>query len=175
VSLCALGYLWGPDCGDQATVVNDGQIAHVLETALRAQIDAGRTARTTSKNSNVQSFADATVAAHQKALDQLTALARTSAWRAEDNELSRQLNQHCMVARSLLSDAGPGGFDRTFVDTQLGIRMQLIEVIDETLLLRVSDPALLVVLRDTRETLVRHLDRADRLRTELSESGPPAP
>src|SRR5690242_12205870 len=72
---------------------NDAQIAHIVVTANNIDIDAGKLAKSKSKNKGVKAFTQQMITDHSGVNKQATALVKTLKVKPEDNDTSKALKQ----------------------------------------------------------------------------------
>ena len=92
LKLCLTALLLAPAIA-LAQKPSDPQIAHIVVTANQIDIDAGKLAKSKSRNKEVQAFAQQMITDHTAVNRQAAALAKKLGVKPEDNDTSKALTQ----------------------------------------------------------------------------------
>ena len=149
----------------------DPQIAAIVVTANDVDIDAGKLAKSTTKNTDVKAFAQQMIADHtsvnRAAADLVTKLKVTP----EENPTSRSLKDGGDANLKNLKTLKGAGFDRAYIDHEVAYHQSVIEAIDKTLIPNAKNEELKALLVNTRPSFVAHLEHAKQVQAKLGKTG----
>jgi putative membrane protein len=149
---------------------NDAQIAAIVVTANQVDIDAGQLAKSTSKNKQVQDFAQLMITDHsgvnQSATDLVTKLHVTPESNATSESLKSGGDQNLATLRKL---SGPA-FDKAYVDHEVAYHQAVLDAVDKTLIPSAKNAELKALLVKVRPAFVAHLQHAKSLQASLTKS-----
>jgi len=149
---------------------SDPQIAHIVVTANQIDIDAGKLAKSRSKNKEVQEFAQRMITDHTAVNKQAGALAKKLGVKPEDNATSRSLAQGGRDNLAHLRELKKGPeFDKAYVDHEVAYHQAVIDAVDKTLIPSAKNAELKDLLVKTRPAFVAHLDHAKMLQAKLGK------
>src|ERR1041384_3394247 len=94
---------------------SDPQIAHIVVTANQIDIDAGKLAKSKSKNKDVQAFAQQMITDHSAVNKQAGALAKKLGVKPEDNDTSKALKKGADENVANLKKVSGAAFDKAYV------------------------------------------------------------
>src|SRR5881394_3223098 len=112
---------------------SDPQIAHIVVTANQIDIDAGKLAKSKSKNKEVQEFAQRMITDHTAVNKQAGALAKKLGVKPEDNDTSKALNKGAQANMAKLKNLKGVQFDKAYVDHEVDYHQQVLDAIDKVL------------------------------------------
>ena len=145
----------------------DPQIAAIVVAANTVDIDAGKFAKTKTKNKEVIKFADQMVTDHtsvnKSAVDLVTKLKVTP----EENETSRSLKKGGEDNLAALKSLSGKVFDKAYVDHEVTYHETVLSAIDKTLVPSAKNAELKALLEKVRPAIAAHLEHAKHLQTEL--------
>ena len=149
-------------------VVTDPQIAAIVVAANTVDIEAGKLARSKTKNEKVKQFADTMVndhtAVNKAAVELVTRLGVTP----EESETSRSLTACGEAMRTRLSALSGKEFDREYIANEVAYHKLVIDAVDKTLIPNAQNAELKAALVNVRPALVAHLQHAEHLQAELA-------
>ncbi|HEX8281990.1 MAG TPA: DUF4142 domain-containing protein [Pyrinomonadaceae bacterium] len=152
----------------RAAAVTDPQIAAIVVAANTVDIEAGKLARSKTKNEKVKQFADTMVTDHtavnKAAVDLVTRLGVTP----EESETSRGLTASGEKERARLSGLSGKAFDREYIANEVAYHKLVIDAVDKTLIPNAQNAELKATLVSVRPALVAHLQHAEHLQAELA-------
>ena len=125
---------------------SDPQIAGIVVTANQIDIDAGKLAKSHSKNKEVQSFAQQMITDH-------TAVNKQAA--AE-------------TAKKLKGLKG-AQFDKAYVDNEVAYHQQVLDAIDKVLVPNARNAELKALIVKVRPAIAAHLEHAKHLQGSLAK------
>ncbi len=150
---------------------DDAQIAAIVVTANQVDIDAGQLAKSTSKNKEVQEFAQLMVTDHSGVNKSATELVTKLHVTPESNPTSESLksggDQNLTTLRKL---SGPA-FDKAYVDHEVAYHQAVLDAVDKTLIPSAKNAELKALLVKVRPAFVAHLQHAKMLQASLGKSG----
>jgi putative membrane protein len=167
-SLIALGAVCLCAATATAQTINDAQIASIVVTANQVDIDAGRLAAASSKNTEVKKFAQLMVTDHtavnKQAVDLVTKLEVTP----QDNDTSKSLKAGGEKNVANLKTLQGAAFDKAYVDNEVAYHQAVLDAVDKTLIPNASNAELKALLVKVRPAFVTHLEHARHLQASLA-------
>lgn len=151
----------------KATGPNDAQIAAIVVTANTVDIDAGKLAKSKSKNKEVKKFAELMMTDHaavnKSAVDLVTKLKVTP----EENDTSKSLKKGGDDNLSALKGLKGKAFDKAYVDHEVTYHQAVLDAIDSTLIPSAQNEQLKALLVKVRPAFVAHLEHAKHIQSTL--------
>lgn len=142
-------------------------IAGVLSAANQGEIDAGRLASTKATSTAVRDFANMMVTDHTNALSTARdVFSRSHLVPDMQNQTVMQLQDLSRRTNDTLQQYSGGGFDRTYMQSQVDMHQWLLNQIDSTLLPS-SRGELRTLLTQQRAAVAMHLERARAILSSL--------
>lgn len=152
--------------------LTDAQVAAVLITVHQGEVDAAVIATRRSSDQLVLGFAARMQSEHRGAWDRLTALATTQGFALEGSQTSQHITEHNARLAQELNDAAQDRFDETYLRSQVAGHQRVLDLIDDTLLVRVTNADLRAEIDAQRAAVVLHKEHVDgALRQYLSARG----
>jgi predicted outer membrane protein len=152
--------------GSQAAVLTDAQIASVLSTANEGEVQQNTVAVGKATTPEVRALAQELIDMHTAAQTRLNALLTTLNVTAADNDVSQQLRAASLrVVSTLQSVTGP--FDLPYLQSQIDVHIQVLNLIDQTLLPSAQSLQLRSELAVVRGEVASHLAQARALAAAL--------
>ncbi len=149
-------------------VYPEAEAAQILRAINENEIAVSRLARERSQNDDILRYASVMIADHQGMTQLLDSLLPPIA--DSINAESRALRQ----AGTALTDSLArieGGFNNTYITTQIAAHEQALLLLDTALIPSARDARLKKLLRDLRPAVVAHLQRAQQIWAERQASG----
>lgn len=147
--------------------VTDSQIAAIVVAANAVDIEAGKLARSKTKNEKVKQFADTMVndhtAVNKSAVELVTKLGVTP----EESETSRGLTASGEQTRTRLGALSGEAFDREYIANEVAYHRLVLDALDKTLIPNAKNAELKAALVGVRPAFVAHLRHAEQLQAEL--------
>lgn len=147
-------------------VLTDAEIASVLTTANEGEIQQNTVAVSKASAPEARAFAQDLIDMHQAAQMRLNTLLTSLNITAADNAVSQQLQKASLRIVTMLQDA-TGNFDLTYLQSQIDAHIQVLNLIDQTLLPSAQNPQLRSELAVVRGVVAMHLARARALAASL--------
>jgi putative membrane protein len=147
----------------------DPQIAHIVVTANQIDIDAGKLAKSKSKNKEVQAFAQQMITDHTAVNKQAGALAKKLGVKPENNDTSKALKQGSQENMANLKKLKDGQFDKAYVDHEVAYHEQVLGAIDKVLIPSAQNAELKGLIEKVRPAIQAHLDHAKHVQADLAK------
>ena len=154
----------------QAKGPSDPQIAHIVVTANQIDIDAGKIAKSKSKNKEVQAFAQQMITDHGAVNKQAGALAKKLGVKPEDNDTSKSLKKGAQENVANLKKLSGAQFDKAYVDHEVDYHQQVLDAIDKVLVPSAQNAELKGLIEKVRPAFQAHLDHAKHVQADLGKS-----
>jgi putative membrane protein len=148
---------------------SDPQIAHIVVTANQIDIDAGKLAKSRSKNKEVQAFAQQMITDHSAVNKQAGALAKKLGVKPENNDTSKALKQGAQENMASLKKLKDGQFDKAYVDHEVAYHQQVLDAIDKVLIPDAQNAELKGLIEKVRPAIQAHLDHAKHVQADLAK------
>jgi putative membrane protein len=148
---------------------SDPQIAHIVVTANQIDIDAGKLAKSKSKNKEVQAFAQQMITDHTAVNKQAGALAKKLGVKPENNDTSKALKQGAQENMANLKKLKDGQFDKAYVDHEVAYHQQVLDAIDKVLIPDAQNAELKGLIEKVRPAIQAHLDHAKHVQADLAK------
>ncbi|MEP6604870.1 MAG: DUF4142 domain-containing protein [Nitrosospira sp.] len=150
--------------------LNDAQIAHIVVTANTVDIEAGNLAKNKASHKDVQGYAHRMIEDHTDVNKQATDLATKLKVTPQDNAISKDLRADGKKNLDKLNGLMKGSeFDKAYIDGEVKLHKQVIEVVDKKLVPDAKNEDLKALLIKVRPALVSHLEHAKQLQTSLAD------
>jgi putative membrane protein len=146
---------------------SDPQIAHIVVTANQIDIDAGKLAKSRSKNKEVKDFAQRMITDHTAVNKQAAALAKKLGVKPEDNDTSKSLKQGAQENIANLKKLKDGAFDKAYADHEVAYHQQVLDAIDKVLIPSAQNAELKGLIEKVRPAIQAHLEHAKHVQADL--------
>jgi putative membrane protein len=163
IVVAVAGVLLCPISSASAQGVNDAQIASIVVTANKVDIDAGQLAASRSANAEVKSFGRLMVTDHTGVNKSATDLATKLKLTPQDNATSQSLKADGDKNLADLKTLKGAAFDKAYIDHEVVYHQQVIDALDKTLIPGATNEELKALLVKVRPAFVAHLEHAKRL------------
>jgi len=152
-----------PVASTSAQGVNDAQIASIVVTANKVDIDAGKLAASRSTNDAVKTFARLMVTDHTGVNKSAMDLAARLKLTPQNNPTSQSLRTDGEKSLAHLKTLKGAAFDKAYIDREVAYHQQVIDALDQTLIPNATNEELKALLVKVRPAFVAHLEHAKRL------------
>jgi putative membrane protein len=149
------------------TAPDDAQIAGIVVAANTVDINAGKLAEKTTKDSGVKSFAKQMVTDHTGVNKQAGALVKKLKVTPTDSDLSKSLKTGGDENIAKLKTLKGKEFDKAYVDHEVAYHQSVIDALDKTLIPNAKNAELKDTLVKTRPAFVAHLEHAKQLQSTM--------
>jgi putative membrane protein len=148
---------------------SDPQIAHIVVTANQIDIDAGKLAKSHTKNKEVQAFAQQMITDHTAVNKQAGALAKKLGVKPEDNDTSKSLKKGAEENMASLKKLKGTQFDKAYIDHEVTYHQQVLDAIDKVLVPSAQNAELKGLIEKVRPAIQTHLDHAKHVQADLGK------
>jgi putative membrane protein len=149
--------------------MTDPQIASVAVAANQVDIDAGKLAKSKSKNAKVKKFANDMIRDHGSAIKQAVALVTRLGVTPEENDTSKSITQGGKDNIANLKTLKGKAFDKAYAEHEVAYHQQVLDALDKTLIPDAQNADLKSLLQSVRAVIAQHLDHATALVDSLSK------
>lgn len=147
--------------------LTDEQIMAITAAANDGEVQAAKLAQTNAKNAKVKAFAAHMVTEHGAALKKGQAMATKKKLTAADSPASTQLKSDAQAAMDALKTKKGADFDAAYMDAQVKMHQQVLDLIDNKLLPAAKDADLKADLTAIRPKIAEHLKSAQDIQGSL--------
>ena len=148
---------------------SDPQIAGIVVTANAIDIDAGKLAKSHTKNKQVSEFAQLMITDHTAVNKQAGALAKKLGVKPEDSPTSQSLKTGAAENTKNLKGLKGAGFDKAYVDHEVAYHQQVLDAIDKVLIPSAQNAELKDLIVKVRPAIAAHLDHAKMIQSDLAK------
>ena len=148
---------------------SDPQIAGIVVTANAIDIDAGKLAKSHTKNKEVSKFAQLMITDHTAVNKQAGALAKKLGVKPEDSPTSQSLKTGAAENTKNLKGLEGAGFDKAYVDHEVAYHQQVLDAIDKVLIPSAKNAELKNLIVKVRPAIAAHLDHAKMIQSSLAK------
>jgi putative membrane protein len=148
---------------------SDPQIAGIVVAANQIDIDAGKIAKSRSKNKEVQEFAQRMITDHGAVNKQASALVKKLNVKPEESDTSRGLKSAAKSAEGKLKALKGAEFDKAYVDNEVAYHQQVLDAIDKVLIPSAKNAELKSLIEKVRPAIAAHLDHAKMLQSSVGK------
>jgi putative membrane protein len=148
---------------------SDPQIAGIVVTANQIDVDAGKLAKSRSKNKEVKDFAQQMITDHTAVNKQAGALAKKLGVTPEDSDTSKSLKQGAAENVKNLKALKGAQFDKAYVEHEVVYHQQVLDAIDKVLIPSAQNKELKDLITKVRPAIATHLEHAKHLQASLGK------
>lgn len=150
-----------------AGVTRDAAIAGTLSSANEAEIAHARIALERATHADVRAYAERMISEHGTAEEKLRRMIARLNLMEGTSTLATQLESTADETAEVLRTVSGDAFDRTYMDSRIGMHEWLLRTVDETLMPAARREDVRAQLRMVRATALVHLERARKVRSRL--------
>ena len=147
----------------------DPQIAGIVVAANKIDVDAGKIAKSHSKNKEVQQFAQQMITDHTAVNKQAGALAKKLGVTPEDSDTSKSLKQGAADNIANLKKLKGAQFDKAYVAHEVAYHQAVLDAIDKVLIPSAQNAELKGLIVKVRPAIATHLEHAKHLQASLGK------
>jgi len=147
----------------------DPQIAGIVVTANKIDVDAGKLAKSHTKNKEVSQFAQQMITDHTAVNKQAGALAKKLGVKPEDSDTSKSLKAGAADNIKNLKVLKGAAFDKAYVDHEVAYHQAVLDAIDKTLIPNAKNAELKDLIVKVRPAIAAHLDHAKMVQGDLAK------
>ena len=168
VALAASLFLVAASAQDKGAP-SDPQIAGIVVAANQIDIDAGKLAKSHTKNKEVSKFAQQMITDHTAVNKQAGALAKKLGVKPEDSPTSQSLKTGAAGNTKNLKGLKGAAFDKAYVDHEVAYHQQVLDAIDKVLIPSAKNAELKDLIVKVRPAIAAHLDHAKMIQSDLAK------
>jgi len=147
----------------------DPQIAGIVVTANQIDIDAGKLAKSRTKNQEVSKFAQQMITDHTAVNKQAGALAKKLGVTPADSDTSKSLKSGAQKNVANLKGLKGAAFDKVYVDHEVAYHQAVLDAVDKVLIPSAKNAELKDLIVKVRPAFVAHLDHARMVQSSLAK------
>ena len=149
----------------------DAQIAGIVVAANQVDVDAGKLAKSRTKNKEVSQFAQQMITDHTAVNKQAGALAKKLGVKPEDSDTSKSLKAGAADNIKNLKGLKGSAFDKAYVDHEVAYHQAVLDAIDKVLIPSAQNAELKGLIEKVRPAIAAHLDHAKMVVADLEKGG----
>ena len=150
-----------------APALTDANIAAIVLTANKMDIENAKMALGKTKNPAVKAFANQMVTDHTSVIKQATDLATKLSLEPEENDTSRQLEANSDSTRKAIEESKGAAFDKAYIDNEVAYHQAVLDMLDSTLIPGTTNAELKSLLEKVQPAFRAHLDHAKHVQASL--------
>lgn len=150
--------------------LNDAEIADIAVTANQIDIDYAEIALERSRNDEVRNFAETMIRDHNAVIEQAVELVTELGVTPMENDLSSQLKEDAGDTKVMLRDKNRRSFDEVYIENEIAYHEAVIDVVRDVLIPQATNPELKELLESVLPSLQAHLDHANMVKDEITQS-----
>lgn len=144
----------------------NGQIIKDIMVADQGEIASAKIAQKRAVSPKVRQFASYLKNKHTLCLQKMTTLSHRTGIKPEESALSADLKKHNAQEVQLLTASSRADFDKTYMDAIVKDHQEALQFLDQSIH-NSTNPMLTADLKDAREHVAVHLQKAQHLQTHL--------
>jgi putative membrane protein len=148
---------------------SDPQIAGIVVAANQIDIDAGKVAKSRSKNKEVKAFAQQMITDHTAVNKQAGALVKKLGVKPEESDTSKSLRSGAKENLAKLKKLKGAEFNKAYVDHEVDYHQQVLDAIDKVLIPSAKNAELKDLITKVRPAIAAHLEHAKMIQSSLSK------
>jgi len=148
---------------------SDPQIAGIVVAANQIDIDAGKLAKSRTKNKEVSKFAQQMITDHTAVNKQAGALVKKLGVTPEDSATSKSLKDGAAQNIANLKTLKGAAFDKAYVDHEVAYHQAVLDAVDKVLIPSAKNAELKDLIVKVRPAFVAHLDHAKMVQSSLAK------
>lgn len=146
---------------------SDPQIAAIVVASNDVDIEAGKLAKSKTKNKEVKKLAQHMVTDHKAVNKESKALVKRLNVTPEENDTSKSLKANGKQTLAELKKLKGPAFDHAYVANEVTYHQTVLDSIDKTLLPSAKNPELKALLEKVRPSIAQHLEHAKAVQASL--------
>jgi putative membrane protein len=150
--------------------LSDGQIVAIAMAANDEALEHAKIAKTKAKDRRVKAFAKLMSKDHSDANKREAALVERAGLTTLDSEASRKLVEDAKARTETLTSAAKGAeFDRAYIEAQVQVHTQVLDMIDNQMLPAAQNAELKAEIDALRGVIDAHLSEAREIQAALTQ------
>jgi putative membrane protein len=147
----------------------DPQIAGIVVTANTIDINAGKLAKSHTRNKEVSKFAQLMITDHTAVNKQAAALVKKLHVKPADSDTSQSLKAGAAENMKNLKGLKGAVFDKAYVDHEVAYHRAVLDAIDQVLIPNAQNAELKDLIVKVRPAIAAHLDHAKMVQSDLAK------
>src|SRR3954464_14089121 len=147
----------------------DPQIAGIVVAANQIDIDAGKVAKSRSKNKQVQDFAQLMITDHTAVNKQASDLVKKLKVKPAESDTSRALKSAAKQTAEKHKALKGAAFDKAYADNEVAYHQQVLDALDKVLIPNAQNAELKGLLEKVRPAIAAHLEHAKMMAASLGK------
>lgn len=152
-----------------AQAPSDPQIAGIVVTANQIDVDAGKLAKSRSKNKQVQQFAQQMITDHTAVNKQASALVKKLGVKPQDSDTAKSLKKEAAQNMANLKKLKGAKFDKAYIDHEVAYHDEVLGAIDKVLIPSAQNAELKGLIEKVRPAIAAHLEHAKQIQESLGK------
>lgn len=152
-----------------AFALSDGEIAEIMMTANKAEIDAAKVAKSKASDGSVKDFAHHMIDEHESNQKDGKKITKDEKIKSKSNDEAKNLKKNAKDDLADLKKKKGLDFDRAYIDGQVNMHQQLLSDLDEKLIPQAQNPQFKTFLTETRTHVEQHLAKAKEIQATLTK------
>jgi putative membrane protein len=148
---------------------SDPQIAGIVVAANQIDIDAGKLAKSRTKNKEVSKFAQQMITDHTAVNKQAGALVKKLGVTPEDSATSKSLKTGAAQNMADLKSLKGAAFDKAYTDHEVEYHQAVLDAIDKVLIPSSKNAELKDLITKVRPAIAAHLEHAKMIQSSLAK------
>jgi putative membrane protein len=148
---------------------SDPQIAGIVVAANQIDINAGKLAKSRTKNKQVLEFAQRMITDHTAVNKQASALVKKLKVKPAESATSKSLKSAAGKNVANLKTLKGAAFDRAYTDNEVAYHQQVLDAIDKVLIPSSKNAELKDLITKVRPAIAAHLDHARMIQSSLAK------
>jgi len=149
------------------SAIEEPEIAGILATVNKGEIKAASKAQAKASNPDVRRFAQLMITDHQNANQSAMTVFKAAKIRPFPSMYSKNLKKENNMAMRKMKKLQGAAFDQTYMDSQVMMHQNVLNLIDSTLLPNAQTPEVKTLLTNVRGIIAGHLQQAQQIRGAL--------
>lgn len=146
-------------------------ITATLMTINEGEIETGRLARDRAQSGEVRRFAEMMVNEHTNANERVRDLSSRQNIQPNEGGVAQQLRRDTQQQMSRLRNLSGAEFDRAYIDSQVQMHQDALQLIDNRMMPSARDTQLRTLVQDMRQHVADHLREAQDIQQNLRADG----
>jgi putative membrane protein len=148
---------------------SDPQIAGIVVAANQIDIDAGKLAKSRTKNKEVSKFAQQMITDHTAVNKQAYDLVKKLGVKPEESATSKSLKSAAGENMANLKSLKGAAFDKAYTENEVAYHQQVLDAIDKVLIPSAKNAELKDLITKVRPAIAAHLEHAKMIQSSLAK------
>jgi putative membrane protein len=162
-----MSFLAGGSFAVAQETMTDAKIVKLMKTEDEGQIDLAKIAKSKTKNKDVKDFAKMMIEEHKKNEKESKDVAKRAKVKPADSTASKDFKNMAQTHEKDLKKLKGSEFDKAYIDQQVSMHKQILDDLNTKLIPTAQSPELKTYLEATKESVQKHLSKAQEIQTTL--------